>query len=318
MDALIGHTGFVGATLACQHEFGAGFNSRSISSAAEGDFDTVVCAAAPGSMFEANRFPDRDSTRIQSLMGSLRTIKAKRFVLVSSIAVLADFGMGDDETTSALQTGLAYGRNRAQLETFCAAAFDHCLIVRLPALFGPGLKKNFLFDILNPMPTMLPATRLDQLKIDLPAALADGIDAFYRLDPEIDLFVIDRAALEDTRRRDEYDASVTANGFSAVNFTNPGTRFQYYDMTRLWSDIRLGLARNLPLLHLAPEPVGAADVYQRVTGQSMPGNASRLHMEDMRTQHANLWGRGDHYIAGSDTVLDAITRFFVAERRGVT
>jgi hypothetical protein len=82
MDALIGHTGFVGGTLAHQHAFGARFNSATIDSAAGQTFDTVVCAAAPGSMFEANRFPDRDAARMQALMDKVGAIRARRFVLI--------------------------------------------------------------------------------------------------------------------------------------------------------------------------------------------------------------------------------------------
>jgi len=58
VDALIGDSGFVGTNLARQHGFAASFNSRTIGQAAGNGFDTVLCAAAPGSMFEANRFPD--------------------------------------------------------------------------------------------------------------------------------------------------------------------------------------------------------------------------------------------------------------------
>ena len=203
MDALIGATGFVGGTLARQHAFAAAFDSRTIDQARGCAFDAVVCAAAPGSMFEANRFPDRDRARIDKLIDHLATLRGESFVLISTIAVLADGGLQADETAHRFETDKAYGRHRRDLEVFCADHFPRCLIVRAPALFGPGLKKNFLFDILNPTPSMLNATRLAELQAALPAALGQALAGFYVWDAALDLFVLDRPAFDAwSRRRD--------------------------------------------------------------------------------------------------------------------
>jgi hypothetical protein len=43
----------------------------------------------------------------------------------------------------------AYGLNRRLLEKFVEAHFPEHLIVRLPGLVGPGLRKNVIFDFLN-------------------------------------------------------------------------------------------------------------------------------------------------------------------------
>ena len=102
-------------------------------------------------MFTANRDPDRDRAAIEALTDRLDGVTARRFVLISSIAVLADFAGRDVEGTDAFQEDLAYGRHRRALEAFCEDRFDNCLVVRLPALFGPGLRKNFIFDLMNPV-----------------------------------------------------------------------------------------------------------------------------------------------------------------------
>ena len=96
-DALIGYTGFVGSTLARQARFGARFNRANMHESAGAPFATAVCAAAPGSMFEANTAPDQDRAAIHALIDQLSRIKADRFVLISSIAVLSDFAGGVDE-----------------------------------------------------------------------------------------------------------------------------------------------------------------------------------------------------------------------------
>ena len=117
-NCLVGHTEFVGGNLLNQAAFSTVFNSANIAEIAQQEFDILVCAAAPGSMFEANKFPDRDQAKIQALIDELSKVRTSRFILISSIAVLEDFAGGDDEGTTAFQEELAYGRHRRALESF--------------------------------------------------------------------------------------------------------------------------------------------------------------------------------------------------------
>lgn len=304
-DALIGHSGFVGQTLLRHRGFSALFNSSNIADSAGQSFDLVVCAAAPGSMFEANRFPERDALGIDALCESLGKIRARHFVLVSTIAVLAQFDGQADESTDVFQTTLAYGSNRRRLEVFCAQHFETCLILRLPALFGSGLKKNFLFDLMNPVPSMLPVPRFEGFA----AALGPAAAAFYRLDPALGMMVLDRAAFDASADRPRLEAEAIEAGFSALGFTNPKSRFQFYQMSRLATDMQRGLAAGLSVLHLAPEPVSAGNIYSAVTGQEMADNAARVHSEDMRTRNAGLWGRSGPYISQAEEVMAALQDF---------
>lgn len=313
MDALIGETGFVGRILADQHHFGARFNSRTIDRAEGRTFDTILCAAAPGSMFEANRYPDSDQRRIDDLVRRLGTIKAKRFILISTVATLADF-TAEDENSRAYETRIPYGVHRRRLEAFVESRFPEHLLIRLPALFGPGLKKNFLFDILNPMPSMLTDAKLKELRDRLSQDLAEAAARFYSWREDLALHLIDRPAYDASGRRAELDPAVEAAGLSATQFTSPQSRFQYYDMARLWSDIGLAQAAGVRVLHLAPPPLPASEVFRSVMGKSMPENQARVHVEDMRTGHALLWGRTGPYIADPAQVLDAIGTFVRRER----
>lgn len=308
MDALIGDTGFVGAILAGQHHFAARFNSRTIGRAGGTAFDTVVCAAAPGSMFEANRFPEHDQRRIDDLIDRLTTIAAERFILISTVATLADFN-AEDESSAAFEAHIPYGVHRRKLEAFVESHFPAHLVVRLPALFGPGLKKNFLFDILNPMPSMLTDAKLADLRTRLTPDLAGCVAELYAWNEALALHVIDRSALDASGRRAELDAAIKAAGMAATGFTNPDSRFQYYDMAGLWRDIQRGLAGGVSVLHVAPAPIRAADLFRAVTGRDMPANDARKHAEDMRTGHASLWGRTGPYIADPDDILEAVVAF---------
>jgi hypothetical protein len=308
-DCLIGHTGFVGGTLTRQARFDHAFNSATIGAAAGRSFGTLVCAAAPGSMFEANRFPERDAARIEALIESLSAVRAERFVLISSIAVLEDFAGGDTETTTRFRQDLAYGRNRRALEAFVERHFERSLVVRLPALFASGLKKNFLFDLMNPVPSMLTSERLDALRAALPAPLAEFAAALYADDAETGLFVLDRAALDASPRRAALDEAVIAAGASAIGFHHPETTYQFYNLDRLWADTGTALAAGLSHIHLATEPLEAARIHQALTGRSMPASEARLHREDMRTIHAGLWGREGPYLADAAQVLGELEAF---------
>lgn len=313
-DALIGYTGFVGATLRGQHSFDGLFNSRNIAQVEGQSFNTVVCAAAPGSMFEANKKPEQDQAKIEVLTEQLSRLKAQRFVLVSSIAVLADFAGGDDEGTTKFQEDLAYGRHRRILEKFCEQHFENCLIVRLPALFGHGLRKNFIFDLMNPVPTMLQEARLENLKKELEPTLAKLVNALYAPDAATGMLKLDREALNRCSERPALDATMTRIGFSAIQFHNRKTTYQYYDMERLWNDICIALEAGLSHIHLSTEPLEAARIHKRLTGIEMPETCARLHREDMQTRHAALWSRKGRYLDEADSVLDRLAAFYAGER----
>lgn len=313
-DCIIGHSGFVGGNLLHQHDFAGRFNSRNINDSTGTEFDTLVCAAAPGSMFEANTFPERDLEQIKALCGKLAGIRAQRMVLISSIAVLAEFAGGDDETTEAFQTELAYGRHRRLLETFCAEQFSNTLIVRLPALFGTGLKKNFLFDLLNPMPSMLNIAKMEQALEAVSASDRGILKQVYGLNEQNGMFVLDRPGLFQTGAQARIEEAFAQHALTAVQFTNPDSTFQYYGVDRLWADIKAARIADIDLLHLTTEPVAAAQIHHAVTGRDMPETSARLHQEDMHTQHAKLLGGAGHYLEDAQQVMARVTAFAQGQR----
>ena len=313
-DALIGYTGFVGSTLARQARFGARFNRANMHESAGAPFATAVCAAAPGSMFEANTAPDQDRAAIHALIDQLSRIKADRFVLISSIAVLSDFAGGVDETTRDFQSELAYGRHRRELEAFVEQHFRDHLIVRLPALFGEGLRKNFIFDLMNPVPSMLTPDRLAQLTGALDTNLAALVTDLYTADDATGLMRLNRAGLSADARRRALEEAVEELGFSATQFHNPATTYQYYEMGGLWSDIQLALDHGLTHLHLVAHPLPTARIHKTLTGRDMPETPARLHREDMRTRHAGLWGAQGHYQFSAQATLDSLSAFFAEQK----
>jgi nucleoside-diphosphate-sugar epimerase len=149
MDGLIGHTGFVGGNLAAQHRFGAWFNSKNIEAIRGQRFDLLVVSGLPAAKWIANRDPLGDRANFNRLWNCLVDCRADRLVIMSTVDVYpAPFGVDEDTLIEHTHLG-AYGRNRLELERRASLHFPRVLPVRLPGLFGPGLKKNAIFDLMH-------------------------------------------------------------------------------------------------------------------------------------------------------------------------
>ncbi len=146
--ALVGHTGFVGETLKRQARFDALYRSTDIGEIDGREFDLVVCAGAPAAKWIANREPEADRAGLERLQLHLGRCRARRFVLVSTVDVYPDPRGVDEESPIVPDPRNAYGTNRFALERFCRGRFD-ATVVRLPALFGHGLRKNAVYDLLH-------------------------------------------------------------------------------------------------------------------------------------------------------------------------
>ena len=300
VDLLVGSTGFVGGNLAAKHTFAAACHSSDIAAQYGTRPELCVYAGVPAAMFLANADPEADLAVMRAARENLRRIAPKELVLISSIAVWPD-SRGKYEDDTPLPDGLpAYGKNRLQLENWVREDFPEALTVRLPALYGAGLKKNFLFDLHTITPAMLRPEKYDELaaKSDLVKTaytLADN--GFYKLNG-----TADRAALK------EFFAH---NDFNALAFTDSRSRYQFYDLGRLWSDISKARAAGIKMLHLCTPPVSAAEVYTAVTGQADWRNelAKPPFDYDLRSRYAQLLGGSGVYLCTKQEELDDITRF---------
>lgn len=149
MNCLIGYTGFVGGNLLAQGEYDVLINSKNFHSMEGAVYDRVVCAGVPAVKWKANKEPEADLARIRELMDVLKTASAKKFILISTIDVYSVNSGVDEDFDCHDPSHHAYGRHRLLFEDFCRERFKNILIVRLPGLFGRGIKKNVIFDLLN-------------------------------------------------------------------------------------------------------------------------------------------------------------------------
>ncbi|WP_108722169.1 NAD-dependent epimerase/dehydratase family protein [Gorillibacterium timonense] len=146
---LIGYTGFVGSTLLRNTTFDDLYNTKNADDIREKHYDLVVCAAAPAVKWKANQNPEEDLLNIRTIMENLKTITATKFVLVSTVDVYKTPIDVNEDTPINPDEVSPYGRHRYYLEQFVEDNFPNYLIVRLPGLFGEGLKKNFIYDLIH-------------------------------------------------------------------------------------------------------------------------------------------------------------------------
>ncbi len=148
-SALIGHTGFVGGNLRSQKDFTDLYNSKNIQDIRGKSYDLVVCAGVNAVKWMANKDPETDWQGIQDLLENLKDVQAERFVLISTVDVYPQISDVDEDTTIDSAANHAYGRHRYSVEEFVRENFSRHHVVRLPGLFGDGLKKNAIYDLIN-------------------------------------------------------------------------------------------------------------------------------------------------------------------------
>lgn len=297
---LVGSTGFVGGNLAATGAFTRLYHSTDVQEGFGQANDLVVYAGVPAAMFLANADPAADLAAMRAARENVRKLNPQKLVLISSICVYAD-SRGRTETDQPTPEGLpAYGANRLQLEQWVRADRPDALIVRLPALYGLGLKKNFLYDLHTVTPAMLRPAKYDELaaKSELVrAAYSDAGNGFYKLNG-----TVDPAALR---------AWFAGSDFNALCFTDSRSRYQFYDLRRLWRDIQAALDAGLTTLNLTTPPVSAAEVYQAVTGKG--GFVNELPAApfdyDLRSDYAALLGGADGYLCTRQQELADIAQF---------
>ena len=149
MNALIGHSGFVGGNLLAKRPYESLYRSSNIDEIRGREFDHVVCSGIQAMKWWANLHPEEDRAGIDRLLVALSDVRAERFSLISTIDVYPS-PRGVDEDSPIETTGHhAYGLHRLRAEEQVAGMFPQVLVLRLPGLFGPGLKKNVIYDLIH-------------------------------------------------------------------------------------------------------------------------------------------------------------------------
>ena len=303
--ALVGYTGFVGSNIYAAGGYEGAYNSRNIEEAFGTKPDLLIYSGLRAEKYLANNDPERDLKMIENAEENICKIDPKRLVLISSVDVFKDPN-GKDEDSELDTEGLQpYGINRCIFERWTRENYPDALIVRLPGLFGKNIKKNFIYDMINYIPFMLKADKFTELSGKEPI-----LKDYYQLQDNgfYKAFVPDedKAMLRGVFER---------LGFSALNFTDSRSRYQFYDLSRLNDDIDIALKNNLTMWHPATEPVSAGEVFRYITGKEFVNELNGEPVNyDFRTKYAELFGGKDGYLCGKEEILTSIKAFVEAMR----
>lgn len=145
---LVGYSGFVGSNLRAQRPFDALIGSSNIREFASRRVRLAVVAAGDARKWYANQHPQEDEQHISRLSESLQAIECEQLVHFSTVDVYAA-RHGDESGLNAGPATEPYGAHRLRLERELQSRFARVTTIRLPGLFGPGLKKNLIFDLMN-------------------------------------------------------------------------------------------------------------------------------------------------------------------------
>ena len=155
MIILVGYTGFVGSNIyvRARNRIEGVYNSNNVEKAYGLEPDLLIYAGLRAEKYLANSAPEKDLDLILNAERNIRKINPKKLVLISTIDVYKNpVGADENSPTVTDEKGSVgdgvqpYGLNRYYLEAWVRKNYPDALIIRLPALYGLNIKKNFILQ----------------------------------------------------------------------------------------------------------------------------------------------------------------------------
>ena len=294
-NILVGYSGFVGSNIKKQNNFDGLYNSSNIKDAYATNPDLCVYSAVRAEMFLANHNPEADYKLIEEAIENIKKINPKKIVLISTVAVYDETKFVDEDNIINLDRCLPYGRNRLILEEWVKANIKEHLVLRLPAIYGENLKKNFIYDMINISPGLLKAEKFESLcKVD------DYIKDYY-LNQNNGYY-----KCIDAKKVKQYFLDI---GFSALNFTDSRSTYQFYNLSNLWKDIQIMMNNKIKLANFTTEPINAAEIYEYVFNKRFENEIMGKPFDyDIRTKHFETG-----YMYNKEEMLKNIKEFIISK-----
>ncbi len=293
---LVGYTGFVGSNINKSQTFDFLVNSKNIESAYKLNPELLIYSGVPAEMFLANKYPENDKKIIENAKENIRKINAKTTVLISTVAVYEKTKFVDEDYTIDDSKLTPYGKNRLDLERWVENNCKKHLIVRLPAIFGDNLKKNFLYDYINFIPAMLKENKYKEL------SLLDEVIKFGYKNMENGFY---KCIVTDLDKRKKLRQSFERVGFSALNFTDSRSVYQFFDLSLLYEYIIKCIENNIRKINIVTPPLSVSEVYKYLSNKEFKNFLPKEPFYyDIRTKYT-----ANGYIMSKKEELEYISNF---------
>lgn len=306
MNVLVGYTGFVGSNLKQMSNFERVFNSKNVNEAYGLNPDLMIYAGVTGTKFLANYQPNKDEEIIKSAIQNIKKIHAKKTVLISTVDVYSDLNDHCEDYVIDSKKLHAYGKHRYELEQWVINNVKDYLIIRLPALYGNNIKKNFIYDFIYHIPPMLKKEVVKNIGSEFPLIYDSYIDVgngYYQC-----------KNLSDEDRR---NVKIILKSFDidAINYTDSRAKYQFYNLTYLYQHIILALENNIDILNIVTEPISASELCGFVDGKVFDNQISdHPIMYNLKTKYDQFFGGKDGYICSKKIILDDLKSFVLRQR----
>lgn len=298
---LVGYSGFVGSNLCSKEQFDGLYDAKNVEQSYGTNPEILVYSGVPAQKFMANKFPEEDFKVIEGAIENIKKINPKKIVLISTIDVYKEPIDVDEDFEISTEDLQPYGKNRYYLEQWIKENFEDYLIVHLPGLYGKNIKKNFIYDLINVIPSMLKEEKyLELININ------NFIEKYYE-NQENGFYKLIEVNEEEKKELKNYFNKI---GFSALNFTDSRGKFQFYNLGFLWGHIEKALENNIKVLNLATEPVEVSEIYEYIKNEKFVNEiTNNIPNYNYKTKYDYLFSGKNGYIFDKEFILEDIKRF---------
>ena len=248
--AIVGWTGFVGGELLRNIPDVDLYNSSTLQTMANKSYKTVYFAGLPAEKWRINKDPASDYQNLMNILSILETTKIDKFVLISTVDVL-DCSIEQDETGTAYASH-PYGMHRRLMEEWVEKHIADHYIFRLPGLFGTGLKKNVIYDLIHnnlidsiSLSSSFQYYNIENLKNDIDYCIFKKIRLIHLVSPPIQTETIVRLFFPDNVSKCKGTSSVVYN-----LQTKYGRNMYWKSADHLLDDMKYFIQSELQLLSL--------------------------------------------------------------------
>jgi len=299
MEVIVGNTGFVGSNIIQNKRFDLELNSKNVSTAFRTNPDLLVYCGVRAEKYLANLNPDKDFFHISDSIENIKNINPKKIVLISTIDVYDKLDDRNEDYIPDIEKLHPYGKNRLYLENWVKSNFKDYSIVRLPALFGKNLKKNFIFDLLNPIPLKLAENKFLEL-----SEKNNFLLNIYEKD-DSNFYLLNKKKFSD----EQIISNLRLVNFSSLNFTDSRSIYQFYNLENLAKDLDLIQKNKIKVVNLFTEGLNTGEIYFRLRNKEFNNYLSNYIIYDLKTRYSTIFNCSGGYISKKDEVLNDIISF---------